>query len=66
MIRQSGETGVIFDTGTNQPDQILQRKELDGWRDYMPDGKPLGKPQNPDRLPPGVYRMISKKGGRVS
>jgi hypothetical protein len=41
MIIQAGRLGFELDTGTNEPWQILQRLEPDGWRDYLLDGESM-------------------------
>ncbi len=57
MIYQLGDRDVIFDSGRNLPDEVLQRRENGRWRNYEPNGQCLHGPVDPDRLPPGEYRM---------
>jgi len=33
-----------IDYGRNEPGAILQRLEVNGWKDYKPDGKPITNP----------------------
>ena len=59
MIYQLGDRNILFDSGRNEASDILQRREGDEWRDYMPDGRRVSGPIDFYRLPPGQYRMFS-------
>jgi len=37
---------------------ILQRRELDGWRDYLQDGERVLSPVDIETLPAGYYRLV--------
>ena len=62
MIRSAGDLGVEIDTGTNEPGDILQRKEPDGWRDYRIDGRLIHGPVDIETLVPGFNRMYGPGG----
>jgi len=44
--------------GVCTPETILQRKESDGWKSVLIDGKPAEPPFDFDALPQGSYRML--------
>jgi len=37
---------------------ILQRREPDGWQDYLQDGARVLSPVDIETLPPGYYRQV--------
>jgi len=37
---------------------ILQRKDKGYWHDYLVDGKPVVKPFDVEKLPPGFNRLV--------
>jgi len=49
-----------IDFGRNQPSAILQRKERDGYQDYLIDGQPITNPIDVNTLPPGWQRLREK------
>ncbi len=59
MIWSAGDLGIEIDFGLlyEEPGEILQRKEPDGYRDYLIDGEPITNPFDGERLPPGWYRL---------
>ncbi len=57
MIYSAADLGIEIDFGTNRPDAILQRKEKDGWTDYLVDDEPVANPIDVESLPPGFYRL---------
>ena len=60
MIYSIGEIGVEIDLGNNAPGTFLQRKENDGWYDFVIDGAPVLNPFDVEMLPPGRYRLREK------
>jgi hypothetical protein len=59
MIYQLGDRNILFDSGRNEASDILQRREGDEWRDYMPKGQRIRGRVDFNQLPPGHYRMVS-------
>ena len=59
MIYQLGDRNILFDSGRNESTDVLQRREGDEWRDYMPNGRRVRGPIDFRELPPGHYRMVS-------
>jgi len=57
MILSAGDLVIEIDFGTDQPGAILQREHIDGWRDYLVDGKPVSNPFDVESLPPGRDRL---------
>jgi hypothetical protein len=57
MIWSAGDLGIEIDLGPDKPGAILQRKEKDGYRDYLVEGKPVVNPFDVEMLPPGWYRL---------
>lgn len=49
---------AAFDLGKDEPGMVLQRRERDGWVDYVVDGEPVIAPIKIDSLPPGKYRLV--------
>ena len=60
MIWSAGDLGIEIDFGSNQPGAILQRRERDGWHDYLVDGESEVNPFDVEMLSPGYYRLIEK------
>jgi len=60
MIYSAGDLGIEIGFGNNKPGAILQRKERDGYQDYLIDGKPVTNPFDVESLPPGRYRLREK------
>jgi hypothetical protein len=60
MILSAGDLALEIDFGRNQPGAILQRKETDGYQDYLVDGKPVVNPVDVNTLPPGWYQLREK------
>ena len=60
MILSAGNLALEIDFGRNQPGAILQRKERDGYQDYLIDGKRVTNPIDVEILPPGWYRLREK------
>jgi len=60
MIWSAGELGIEIDFGLlyKVPGAILQRKERDGYHDYLVDGEPVVNPFDVETLPPGWYRLV--------
>ena len=58
MIWSAGDLGIEIDFGTDKPRAILQRKEDNGYQDYLVDGKPVVNPFDVESLPPGIYRLV--------
>ena len=56
MILSAGDLGIEIDFWANEPGAILQRKEEDGWRDYLIDGEQA--PVDIETLPAGRYRLL--------
>jgi len=44
MIYSAGYLGLEIDFGSDQPGAILQRQEIDGWKDFQLDGEPVISP----------------------
>ena len=57
MIWSAGDLELEIDFGLKKPGTILQRKERDGYRDYLVDGEPVTNPFDVDSLTPGWYRL---------
>ena len=59
MIWSAGDLGIEFDFGFlyEEPGAIQQRKEKDGYHNYLVDGEPVTIPFNEENLPPGWYRL---------
>jgi hypothetical protein len=60
MIYSLGDLALEIDFGRNLPGAILQRKETDGYQDYLVDGKPVINPVDVNTLPPRWYRLREK------
>ena len=58
MIYQNGDQQIYFDNGRNNPGDVLQRKEPDGWVDFKVDGEVVKAPVSVYELPPGTYRLV--------
>ena len=58
MIYSAADLGIEIDFETDKPGAILQRKEKDGYRDYLVDGKPVVNPFDVESLPRGFYRLV--------
>ena len=58
MIYQNGDQQIYFDNGRNNPGDVLQRKEPDGWVDFKVDGEVVKAPVSVYDLPPGTYRLV--------
>ena len=52
MILLAGDLGIEIDFGSDQPRAILQRKEENGYQDYLVDGEPVVNPFDVESLPP--------------
>ena len=61
MIYSIGELGVEIDLEHNAAGMVLQRKENDGWYDYLIDGALVVNPFDVDKLPPGYYRLVESR-----
>jgi hypothetical protein len=61
VIYQIGDNNVTFDSGENNPGDVLQRREKDGWQSYMPNGEYVLAPVDIYELPPGEYRLVREK-----
>ena len=59
MIWSAGDLGIEIDFGLSyeEPGAILQRKENDGYHDYLVDGEPVVIPFDVETLVPGYYRL---------
>ena len=59
MIWSAGDLGIEIDFGLSykEPGAVLQRRENDGWHDYLVDGEPVTKPFDVETLVPGWYRL---------
>jgi hypothetical protein len=66
MIYSAGDLGVEVDLGANASGAVLQRKEPDGWRDYLPAGDQVCSPVDVHvllkALPAGYYRLVADPG----
>ena len=58
MILSAGDLGIEIDFGPDQPGAILQRKEENGYQDYLVDGEPVTNPFDMESLPVGFYRLV--------
>ena len=56
MIYSAGDLGIEIDLGPDTPGMIPQRRESDGWRDYLQDGERVHSPVDIETLRPGYYR----------
>jgi hypothetical protein len=63
MINWAGDLGVLIDYRDNEPGSFLQRKETDGWQDYLVDAELVTAPVDIERLPPGKYLLRSHSEG---
>ena len=63
MITAGTHPPISIDLGSDAPGMTLQREYRDGrhlaWRDVLEDGKVVKSPVDIDKLPFGVYRLIS-------
>ena len=59
MIWSAGDLGIEIDFGNDKLGAILQRKENDGWHDYLVDGEPVVNSFDVESLPPGLYRLVN-------
>jgi hypothetical protein len=57
----AGDLGLQNDFGRNDPSDILQRWDGEGWQDYKQDGKTVRNPFDFKTLPPGRSRLRSGK-----
>ena len=59
MIWSAGDLGIEIDFGLlyKVPGAILQRKERDGYTDYLVDGELVMNPVDVETLVPGYYRL---------
>ena len=57
MIWSAGDLGIEIDFGPDKPGAILQRKEENGYQDFLVDGELVTKPFDVETLPPGWYRL---------
>ena len=60
VIWSARNLGIEIDFGNDKPGAILQRKENDGYHDYLVDGQPVTNPFDVETLPPGWYRLREK------
>ncbi|MFC1797015.1 hypothetical protein ACFL1V_07970 [Pseudomonadota bacterium] len=60
MIYSAGDLGVTIDLGSDEPGAILQRYEIDGWKDFQLDGEKVINPIDINTLPSGQYRLRDK------
>lgn len=58
MMYQAGDQQILYDSGRNNPGDILQRKEAGGWVDFEVDGEVVRAPVDLYSLPPGSYRLV--------
>lgn len=58
MMYQAGDLGVVLDAGANNPGDVLQRREADGWVDFELNGEVVKAPVSIYDLPPGTYRLV--------
>ena len=63
MIWSAGDLGIEIDFGSDKPGAILQRKEGNGYQDFMIDGEPVTNPFAVGTLPPGWYRLVESPTG---
>jgi len=61
MMLFASDLGLQIDFGRNEPGDILQRWDGEGWKDYKQDGKTVRNPFDFKTLPPGRYRLRSGK-----
>jgi len=59
MIYSAGDLGVQIDLGPDTPGMVLQRREPDGWQDYLQDGERVLSPVDIEALSSGYYRLKS-------
>jgi hypothetical protein len=59
MIWSAGDLGIEIDFGLlyKAPGAILQRKENDGWHDYLVDDELVVNPLDVEALVPGWCRL---------
>jgi hypothetical protein len=59
MIWSAGDLSIEIDFGLlyKVPGAMLQRKERDGYHDYLVDGGLVVNPFDEKSLPPGWYRL---------
>ena len=57
MIWSAGDLAIEIDFGPDQPGAILQRKESDGYHDYLVDGESVTNPFDVESLPAGFYQL---------
>ena len=60
MIWSAGDLGIEIDFGSDQPGAILQRKEENGYQDYLVDSELVVNPFDVETLPPGWYRCYAE------
>jgi hypothetical protein len=58
MITESTSPFLYIDSGNDEPDMTLQRREDREWVDYKVDGKVVKSPVDIDALPAGRYRLV--------
>ncbi len=58
MIWSAGDLGIEIDFGPDQPGAILQRKEENGYQDFLVDGELVTNPFDVELLPSGFYRLV--------
>ena len=57
MIYSAGDLGIEIDLGSDEPGAVLQRYEIDGWKDFQLDGEPVISPIDINKLPSRQYRL---------
>ena len=59
MIWSVGDLGIEIDFGLlyKAPGAVVQRKENDGWQDYLVDGEPVTNPFDEQSQSTGWYRL---------
>jgi hypothetical protein len=57
VIYSAGDLGIEIDLGANEPGAVLQRFEIDGWKDFQLEGEPVISPVDINTLPSRQYRL---------
>ena len=57
MILSAGDLAIEIDFGPDQSGAILQRKEENGYQDFLVDGELVTNPIDVESLQPGFYRL---------
>ena len=58
MIWSAGDLGIEIDYGSDKPGAILQRKEENGYQDFLVDGELVTNPFDVESLLSGWYRLV--------